>query len=226
MVGKDNYDLIEGPFGEKYTFRRVRPEDEDKVVKHIQDYFLHDEPASKLLGYTDQYGEEFGNLARKLFKDNLSFWVEDNENGEVAGVRVTFRHKKDTTFAGVKIQDYTFRMLVRQVGMCNDRCDLFKHYDLEEYADFFVASCGTSYRRQGITGEMYKRCLGFLKAEGFKMCKSVFNSPFTRHIALKLGFEEKARVYFKEVMNDQGKPAFKLDELNEEHFGSNLCKLL
>lgn len=78
----NNYSLVEGPW-RNFTFHRVRPEDADKVVDHVKKYFLHDEPTSKLIGYTDQFGEEFGALSYKFIKEGLSFWVEDNENGEV-----------------------------------------------------------------------------------------------------------------------------------------------
>lgn len=84
-MANGNYSLVEGLWGNgKYTFRKIRPEDEDKIIKHIQDYFLRDEPTSKLLGYSDEYASEFEALARKLMKDDLSFWVEDNETGDVS----------------------------------------------------------------------------------------------------------------------------------------------
>jgi len=224
-MSKDNYSIVEGPFG-KYTFRRVRPADWGKVIKHIQDYFLKDEPTSKLLGYTDQYGEEFAELVKMLLPDNLSFWVEDNETGDVAAVRVTFRHKKDTSFEGLKVESHTLKVLFDVVNICGERCDLFKQYDVEEYGNFFVASCAPKYRKQGITSEMYRRSLAFLKAEGFQMAKSCFTSPFTRAAATNLGFEEAARLDYKEMVDGEGKPVFNHDELNEEHYACNMCKAL
>lgn len=79
-----HYNLVEGPWGENFTFRKIRPEDTDKVIKHIKDYFLRDEPTSAILGYTDEYGEEFEVIAKKLLKDDLSFWVEENKTGDVS----------------------------------------------------------------------------------------------------------------------------------------------
>ncbi|CAL8111442.1 unnamed protein product [Orchesella dallaii] len=220
-----NYSLIEGPW-DRYTFRKVQPQDWEKVIKHIQTYFLRDEPTSKLLGYTDEYGEEFAILAKKLFLDNLSFWVEDNETGEVAAVRVTFRHRKDTTFDGISMNSRTLKHLYKLVDICHQRCDLFEKYDLEEYADFFVASCAPKYRKRGITTEMYKRSLAFLKAEGFKLAKSVFTSPYTRAAARNLGFVEDSRVEFSELKEEDGSPLFYPKVLNEEHYGSMMSKLL
>lgn len=78
----DKLHLVEGPF-KNFTIRRVRPQDEDKVIQHIKDCFLHDEPTSKLLGYNEEYAEEFCSIGKHFFKDNLSFWMEDNDTGEV-----------------------------------------------------------------------------------------------------------------------------------------------
>lgn len=77
-----NYHLVEGPF-KNFTVRRVRPQDIDKVTQHIKDYFLHDEPTSQLLGYSEEFGEEFCTMFRYFLPDNLSFWAEHNETGEV-----------------------------------------------------------------------------------------------------------------------------------------------
>lgn len=81
-----NWGIVEGPWG-NYTFRRVRAEDVDKVIKHIQDHFCHDEQTSALFGYTDEYGEEFGAIIRTLIPENMSFWVEHNETGEVKKIK-------------------------------------------------------------------------------------------------------------------------------------------
>lgn len=78
----DSYSLVEGSWG-NFTFHRVRPEDSDKVVDHVKKYFLRDEPISKLVGYTDEYGQEFGDIVRKVILEGLSFWVEDDNTSEV-----------------------------------------------------------------------------------------------------------------------------------------------
>lgn len=79
----DKLHLVEGPF-RNFTIRRIREQDVGKVIQHVKDYFLHDEPTSKLLGYTEQYGEDFCKIVKHYLKDNLSFWMEDNETGEVS----------------------------------------------------------------------------------------------------------------------------------------------
>ncbi len=53
------------------------------MIEHVQKYFLHDEPTSKLLGYSDQYGREMGEIAKKMLADDLSFLAEEVETGEV-----------------------------------------------------------------------------------------------------------------------------------------------
>ena len=73
---------VEGPF-KNFTIHRIRPEDVEKVSQHIKDNFLHDEPFSKLLGYSEEYGEDFLHIFKHFLPDNLGFWMEDNETGEV-----------------------------------------------------------------------------------------------------------------------------------------------
>ncbi|ODM97588.1 Dopamine N-acetyltransferase, partial [Orchesella cincta] len=220
-----NYSIVEGPWG-RYTFRKVRPEDWDKVIRHIQDYFLRDEPTSKLLGYTDEYGEEFAVLVRRLFLDDLSFWVEDNETGEVAAVRVTYRHHKDTNFDDIPMNSRSMKYMCKVDDMCLDRSDLFEKYNLEECADFFAASCAPNHRNRGIISEMYKRSVAFLKAEGFKLAKGILTSPYTRTAARNLGFVEASRVEFSEVKEEDGTPVFDPKDLNEEHYATMMVKLL
>lgn len=79
-----NYKIVEGLWANgKYMFRKVTPKDWDAVIEHVQKYFLHDEPTSKLLGYSDEYGKEMGEIAKKMLADDLSFLVEEVETGEV-----------------------------------------------------------------------------------------------------------------------------------------------
>lgn len=79
-----NFHLVEGYWTNgKYKFRRVEPEDWDAVLEHIKTYFFHDEPTSKLLGYSPEYGKEMGELAKRMLADNLSFLVEEVESKEV-----------------------------------------------------------------------------------------------------------------------------------------------
>lgn len=63
-----------------------------------------------------------------------------------------------------------------------------------------------------------------MAAEGFTMTKSVFTSPYSRAAAMKLGFEEVHRLYFKDAMNPDGNPIFSQYELTDEHYGALLCK--
>lgn len=78
----ENFHLVEGPYG-SFTFRRVRPQDVDKVCRHVKDHFLHDEPISNLLGYSETYGDEFIHMFKYFLSFNMTFWMEDNETGEV-----------------------------------------------------------------------------------------------------------------------------------------------
>lgn len=139
---------------------------------------------------------------------------------------MTFRQNKDTSFAGLSMNSRALKVLYQLVVMCNEKCDLLEHYKVDEYANFFVASCAPKYRNMGITSEMYRRSIKFLQSEGFKMAKSCFTSIYTRKAATNLGFEEVCRVYYRDMMDDEGNPIFDEAGLTEENYGANMCKLL
>ncbi len=103
---------------------------------------------------------------------------------------------------------------------------IFETYKLDEYAEFFVASCATNHRRQGLTSEMYVRNLKFLKAEGFKLAKSLFTSPYTRAAVKKLGFKEVCRIDYRDLYDQHGRLAFDPKDLNEQSFAAVMIKLL
>lgn len=126
----------------------------------------------------------------------------------------------------MKMNSKALRELYRVVVLVNEGCDLFDYYKIDEYADFFVASCAPKHRRQGITSEMYRRSLKFLAAEGFKMAKSAFTSPWTRLAAQNLGFEEVCTIKYTDIKDEDGNPVYKNYQLHDEHYVSNLCKVL
>ncbi|CAL8091599.1 unnamed protein product [Orchesella dallaii] len=222
----DNLHLVEGPY-KNFTVRRVRPEDVEKVEQHIEDYFLHDEPTSKLSGYTEEYGNEFCHIFRHFLPDNLSFWMEDNETGEVAAVRATFIHKKDDNcWDFFPRKSLASKNLYQMCEIALEKGNIYERYGITEYADFLVASCATKYRNQGLAKELYRRSMELFKVEGIKLAKSVFTSPFSRAAVKRLGFEEICRVDYKTMKDKDGNPVFDPSQLTDEHFGAVMVKLV
>jgi len=80
--GQDNMGIVEGSWGE-FEFRKIQPKDWERVMDHIKRNFMRDEPTCKLLGYSDDFGEDFAALAHKMLGDDLSFLVEHRETGDV-----------------------------------------------------------------------------------------------------------------------------------------------
>ena len=73
---------MEGDWGD-FRFRKVQLEDWPNVIRHIQDHFMRDEPTCKLLGYSDDFADEFEALTQQMLADDLSFLVEDKATLEV-----------------------------------------------------------------------------------------------------------------------------------------------
>lgn len=86
--------------------------------------------------------------------------------------------------------------------------DLFERYQVSHMADLLLSSCAPQYRKQGLSKELYRRTLNFLKAEGVPIAKSVFTSPFSRAAVKPLGFEQVCRLYYKDVKDENGNLAF------------------
>lgn len=79
-----NISLVEGPYNQ-FQFKRVERPDWPRIVTHVQEYFMQDEPTCMLLGFphpTD-FSEEMGNIVQQVLGENLSFIVEHKETGEV-----------------------------------------------------------------------------------------------------------------------------------------------
>jgi hypothetical protein len=77
-----NYHLMEGPWGD-FVFKRVKLSDWPRVIQHIQQHFMRDEPTCQLLGYTNDFGDEMEAIVRQMLGDNLSFLVEHKATEEV-----------------------------------------------------------------------------------------------------------------------------------------------
>ncbi|CAL8091605.1 unnamed protein product [Orchesella dallaii] len=223
----DNYHLIEGPIGDKYTVRRVRCEDVEKVATHIKEYFLHDEPISKLCGYTENYGDDFIFYFKYFLADGMSFWVEDNETGEVVAVRAICHEKMEVNPWITFPKTSRAAQIFIDIGeIVHDMEDIYEKYQLSESADLLLSSCAPKYRNQGISKELYKRAINFLTAEGFKMVKSVFTSPYSRAGIKNLGFEEVNRLYYKDLKDENGNPVFDTSKLDSESYAALMVKLL
>lgn len=129
-------------------------------------------------------------------------------------------------FENVNIQSHQSKVLLRLVEITENMAGLFETYRLDEYAEFFVASCAPHHRQRGITTEMYVRNLRFLKAEGFKLAKSLFTSPYTRAAVAKLGFKEVCRLDYRDLCDENGKAAFEAGQLTDGQFAAIMVKEL
>jgi len=118
------------------------------------------------------------------------------------------------------------RVFLRMCQIMDEEANIFEAFDLTEYADFFVASTAKKYRQRGLAQELYKRSLAFLKAEGFKLAKSLFTSPHTRKAVTNLQFKELSRINYTDVILEDGDKVFCDSDLKPEHYASLMAKVL
>lgn len=145
---------------------------------------------------------------------------------KVAGVRVTF-DSKYLNFEKLEIHERRSDILLNAIDLTGAQKDeILTRWNVESYAEFFVASTHPDYRNRGLAMEMYQRSLKFLKAQGFQLVECIFTSSSTRRTASKLGFEEIARIYYKDVVDENGEPIFRKDEIKPDHYAASMVKSL
>ncbi|OXA59312.1 uncharacterized protein LOC118434536 [Folsomia candida] len=237
----DLFALVEGPWKEDYLIKRILPEDLSRVLEHVRTHFLQDEPTCNLLltqrrrrrrekegcsNNTDQllFEEEIQSLVRIVVRDELSFLVEDVNTGELAAIRITYRSTKATDFP--IFSSPCMKELFRLTNLLEKEANLFEKFGVGEIARFFIASCTPKYRRRGITTELYRRSLIFLKASGFRLAESMFTNPFTRCCAVKFGFQEVVRIEYKDYRNENDDGFVFRGESSQHHFAAIMVKVL
>ncbi|CAG7829192.1 unnamed protein product [Allacma fusca] len=195
-------EFVEGDWGE-FAFKMIDQSMAPAVMQHLRKNFYLDEPLLKLIGLSELAASELDAVATRILEDNLSFAAIEKNTGKIAGVRVTGRPKKGHK-ASVNIQSREFQMVSKFLGSVEKQVDLFDTFGVEEYADLHFASIDKDFRGQGLASEMYNRAISLLKGLNFKLAKSSFTSPFTRKISTKLGFEQIAIKYFREIEDENG----------------------
>lgn len=149
----------EGTF-KNFFIHRVRSQDVEKLCQHVKDYFLHDEPTSKLIGYSEEYGEEFCKLFKHALSDNLSFWMEDTETGEVItvctwkvqiylyemiflckGCSPSWNFRAQKRWQRLEIlscETPVMKIMYRMSQIASDQVNHYEKYGISEYANLLI----------------------------------------------------------------------------------------
>jgi hypothetical protein len=80
-----NFLEVDGPWNfNKFLVRRIIPEDYSKVLEHVKQYFIKEEPTCVLLGFDNKFADQLLKVVQFIMlKDNLSLLAEDSETKEV-----------------------------------------------------------------------------------------------------------------------------------------------
>ncbi len=141
---------------------------------------------------------------------------------QIAGVRVTFHHTKNTSFEGIEISSTAGKNLVKLVEDIERLADIENNLGDDSWGEFFLTSTIPKYRQLGLAGEFYNRSMRFLKKLGFRNVVVIVSSPYTRAATKRSGFTELACLMYKNLMGFDGQLVFKKDQLTDEHFAC--CK--
>ncbi|CAG7733619.1 unnamed protein product [Allacma fusca] len=167
---------------------------------------LLDEPMTKLLVPDEEYFQDFDKLVTLTLEQNLTFVAIERSTGRFAGARISFNHKRDTDWSVFDFKSSKMAKLMQYINCLDDHTRLFEKYNLDSYITFFLAIVHPDFRKQGLVTEMYRRAVDLARAEGFFLAKACFSSPYSRAAALKVGFQEVARITYSDVKDENGKP--------------------
>lgn len=107
-----------------------------------------------------------------------------------------------------------------------EKADLFGRFGIDSWAELLIASTNREFRNQGLTGVMYDRSLAFLKAEGYKHAFVIVTSPWTQQCTRNRGFIQTSGFDLVDLVDHDGVPVFKKEELKPEHFAFSMVKVL
>lgn len=72
---------------------------------------------------------------------------------------------------------------------------------------------------------MLRRSMELVKAEGYKVAESITTDPFMKKIVGQLGFQEVARLDYKEFIDGIGQPVFRREQLNDDNHAAVHVKI-
>ncbi|CAL8111121.1 unnamed protein product [Orchesella dallaii] len=226
MPSEESYKVIEGDWKD-FRFRRVLPADYEAVQEHVAQNFVRDENTCKLLGWNEDFAADVSLVVSLFLPEGLSFIAEHIPTGKIAGVRITFHHKPDSSFDGVPLKSRNSKILLKLVNEIEEMADVVNKHGIDTWAEFFIASTSPDFRNQGLAGEFYDRSINFLTAEGFKHALVVVTSPYTRKATIKRGFEQQSRIDYENFLDfDEKTPVFKKEDLTSEHYAMVMLKTL
>jgi len=101
-----------------------------------------------------------------------------------------------------------------------------RDFECDFFAEIRISSVVPKYRNQGLGTEIYARLMQFLRAKGFPVLRSVFTSGATWAIGAKFGFVEIGRLYFRDVLDENGEKLFPTAGDGKEECASYIaCRL-
>lgn len=93
---------------------------------------------------------------------------------QIAGVRITTLLRKTDKSEVPEFKSPKCSIIINFLTKATIQANIFDKYpDVDELADFFMASVDGEFRGQGLATEMYERAIKLFKAKGIRLCKSV-----------------------------------------------------
>ena len=204
-----------------WTIQQMRPEHLDEARELLVDIFSTQEPTTKALGATRADTCEL--YSRSKMQSYLKYQISVvamTQTNEIIGVRfLDGEFSLPTEADGPKMKPYC--AIVHSLVSCIDMNE-FQSDPSNKLAFGVALAVKETRRREGIGKALMMESLRLAKESGYKFYFLILTSKYSLKIALKLGFELKAFIKYKDFEYNGGKPFL---NTNPEHEGIGLAVL-
>ena len=198
----------------------MRPEHLDEAWELMIAIFSTQEPAANTLGATR--ADTCKKYSRSKMQSYLKYQISDiavTETNEIIGVFFVDAEFSAPTEASDPASMKPYFAIVHSLVSCIDMNEF--QSDPSNRIAFGVALAVKETRKgEGIGKALMKESLRLAKKRGYKFHSLILTSKYSLKIALKLGFELKAFIKYKDFEYNGGKPFL---NMNPEHKGIGLA---
>jgi GNAT superfamily N-acetyltransferase len=180
-------------------------EDQEAIQNHLKENFYRDEPVSNLLGYSEDFAEDWRQLWKSFLPQNLSLIVRDIETDKVAAVMLA----QDCHEQAV-VPNYDFasgkkiEVITKGIDQAEGDANIAHRFKVTRFADVLILSIDKDYRGRRLGQVLLQRGKDLAKLRGIPVVMAIFSSPFSWKAAVRVGFETVISFPFANMVDDDG----------------------
>lgn len=205
------------------SVRVVQQQDAEKVIDFIYKYFYRDEPLSScepkiVPGETDRK-----DIMKCINAGTSIMMVEETPEGEnLVAINIAIVKQpssvQDYFDAAEKEGKTKYGNMLKFIGECNKRADLFNRYGVSEILYSFYACVHPDYRGHKLGTILKEELMNLGRRLGYKVCSGDFSSYYSAKLVKEMGWELCNTILYKDYVDENGQQIFVIDP---PHVGFN-----